>query len=110
MAYGLTPKRVKQLAYEIAKVNKMKFPKNWDVNKEAEKKWFRGFLKRNKSLSIRKPEACSLSRLTTFNFHNVTKFTENLSIIFEQYPKLNNPSRIYNLDETGKNCDYNKHL
>lgn len=95
MAYGLSPGRVKQLAYEIAKSNGIQVPKNWELNKQAGKKWFRGFLKRHPDLSVRKPEACSLSRLTSFN---------NLKNIFDKYPELNNPARIFNLDETGIVC------
>lgn len=102
MAYGLTPREVRELAYKIAKANGMAMPSIWKSKKVAGRKWFRGFMKRNPDISIRKPEATSLSRLTSFNHPNVKRFIDNLSSIFQKCPLLNNPSRIWNLDETGK--------
>lgn len=63
--------------------------------------WRRAFMARNKEISIRKPEACSLSRLTSFNAHNVQLFFNNLRRILEKHPSLTDGSRIFNLDETG---------
>lgn len=63
--------------------------------------WRRAFKARNKELSIRKPEACSVSRLTSFNLHNVQLFFNNLQMILEKYPSLAEGSRIFNLDEKG---------
>ncbi|KAK9712112.1 hypothetical protein QE152_g25046 [Popillia japonica] len=63
--------------------------------------WLRAFLKRRTTLRIRKPVACSLSRPTSFNPHNVRIFFENLGSLLERCPNVVNPERIYNLDETG---------
>ncbi|XP_074039970.1 uncharacterized protein [Leptinotarsa decemlineata] len=100
MAYGLTTEGVKKLAYQFAIANNRRIPESWKANKIAGCEWLRSFRKRRGNLSIRQPEQCSLSRLTSFNEFNVKTFYSNLRSILEKNEKLKNPSRIYNLDET----------
>ncbi|KAB0790812.1 hypothetical protein PPYR_15187 [Photinus pyralis] len=90
MAYGLTTVDVRRLAFEVAVVNNVTIPESWSTSKMAGKDWLRAFIKRRKTLSIRKPEACSLARLTSFNRHNVQTFFTNLRNILEQNPSLMN--------------------
>lgn len=99
MNYGLTPTEAMKLAYEFAEVNHISVPAKWEETKKAGIEWFRNFMKRNKSLSIRSPEATSLSRATSFNKKNVDEFFKNLESVFLK----NNfgPQNIYNVDETG---------
>lgn len=59
------------------------------------------FIKRNPVLSLRKREACSLSRATSFNQHNVSLFYTKLEDILKRHVCFSDGSRIYNLDETG---------
>lgn len=100
MAYGLNTTKVRKLAYEMAHRNRIKCPESWKTNKRASADWLRAFIKRATCLSIRKPEACSLSRLTSFNRHNVNKFFSNLEEVYRKYPVAVEEIRIYNLDET----------
>ncbi|XP_045469070.1 MFS-type transporter clz9-like [Harmonia axyridis] len=106
MNYGLTRKEAQKLACEYAKINSKRVPQSWTSNKSAGKDWFRGFMRRNSELSLRIPEATSLSRSTSFNKKNVADFFENLRNVREKYKF--EAHNIYNCDETGcttvQNC------
>lgn len=97
--YGLTPKDVRQLAFACAVKYNIGMPQSWVNNKEAGVDWLSGFLKRNQSLSIRTPQATSLSRATSFNKCNVNNFFSKLKDVLDRY-KFSS-SQIWNVDETG---------
>lgn len=97
--YGLSPKDVRHLAYQCAVKYNIKIPQTWTTNKMAGKEWLTMFLKRNRALSIRKPEPTSLGRATSFNKSNVKNFFEKLGAVLDKYKFT--CSRIWNVDETG---------
>ena len=99
MFHGLTKLKVKQLAYKFATAKQKKIPVSWISNQLAGEDWLKGFRHRNRTLSLRQPEATSLARACAFNKHNVGYFFDNLQNIFNE----NNipPQNIFNLDETG---------
>lgn len=97
MFYGLSPKAVRRLAYEYAVQNSVKIPQTWHENAMAGRDWFSGFLHRHSALSIRKPEATSLARMTSFNKHNIQSFFDKLETVMQRYGFA--PGQIYNLDE-----------
>lgn len=99
MNHGLTTTLIDKLAYELAVKNKKDYPKVWDEEKKAGYFWRRGFLSRRPELSLKKPEATSLSRATSFNKHNVSQFFENLLNVLKK-DKFGAES-IWNADETG---------
>lgn len=67
MHYSLSKLKTREIAFQFANANGKKIPDNWKEEKLASIDWLRGFLKRNPELSVRKPEAISLSRATSFN-------------------------------------------
>ena len=92
-------KATKVLAYEYAKTLGKNMPKNWEENCSAGEDWMYHFMKRNPNLSIRTPEATSLSRATSFNRKNVTDLYENQDSTMKKGSF--SPDAIYNVDETG---------
>ncbi|XP_065667788.1 uncharacterized protein LOC136088062 [Hydra vulgaris] len=78
--------------------NDIKIPENWKKSEAAGTEWFYLFLNRTK-LSIRTPEATSLSRTTSFNRTNVDTFFKNLDSVQKRYNF--SADCIYNIDETG---------
>lgn len=106
MGYGLSPKKLRSLAFEFAMKLGKRLPHSrkgcpnpWLEKKEAGKDWLKAFLKRNQDLSIRKPEATSIGRMSAFNRHNVDKFYDNIKALFQRIKFL--PHQIWNVDETG---------
>lgn len=97
--YGLRPKEVRKLAYELAIKYKLKQPVSWVENEIAGIDWFSAFMKRNPELSIRVAQATSLSRATSFNKTNVAVFYDNLQKIMDR--EKFEPQNTYNVDETG---------
>lgn len=97
--YGLSTRDLRRLAYQCAVHYNLKFPKNWCDNEMAGVDWLNAFLKRNPSLSIRRPEATSLARTMNFNKPNVNRFFQNLSKVIDE--NVFEPHNVYNVDETG---------
>ena len=71
MNYGLTKVNVQRMIYELAIKNNKNIPVSWNKNKSSGRDWLYGFIKRHTNPGLRKPEACSLSRATSFNKHTV---------------------------------------
>jgi transposase-like protein len=103
--YGLTKKDTLKLAFQYASSlaeqpnSKTQVPNEWATAESAGEFWLRGFRKRHPSLSLRKPEATSLARATSFNKENIKSFFDNLQLVMERHKFQAND--IYNLDETG---------
>lgn len=98
MCYGLTVKATSEFAYQFAVANDKTVPQSWIANKRAGLEWIRLFRKRQPTLSLRTPEATSLSRATSFNKHNVSTFFHNLQQVLTKHKFDIN--QIYNCDET----------
>lgn len=97
--YGLGKLSTRKLAFDYAVALGKRVPENWSLHKYASKDWMRGFMERNKNLSLRTPEATSLSRATSFNRKNVGEFFANYKNVLDRYKF--GPEAIYNVDETG---------
>ena len=97
--FGLTRKQVRKLAFDFAVKNGKEFPESWSTSGYAGEDWFSGYMNRFPNLSLRRPEATSLSRSTSFNKKNVNEFFDNLEGLLEKHKF--GPNDIYNSDETG---------
>jgi len=98
MNHGITTFQLRKLAYQFAAANKLKTPTKWTESCQAGKDWVLAFLKRHPRLSVRKPEATSLARATSFNKHTVSEFFNNYKELQAKHKFA--ASRIYNMDET----------
>ena len=98
--YGLTTTDARRLAFDLAE--KAGFTHSFNKDKKlAGRDWLRGFMGRFPDLSLRNPEATSLSRAIGFNRMKVDQFYQIYHDILEQHPSLNKGSSIWNVDETG---------
>jgi hypothetical protein len=70
--------------------------------KLAEQDWAQGFLRRNRGLSVRKPEPATVSRILAFNKIDVTWNYDNLVAVSEMY--MFGLHHIFTVDERGFSC------
>lgn len=96
--YGISPAGLRKIAFEYAEKNNIihTFSKE---KREAGEDWLKGFLKRNPSVSIRKPEPTSIHRIAGFNKEEVDIYFSNLSHVMDKYQF--HASKIFNFDESG---------
>lgn len=100
--YGLTGPDIRRIVYQFCEQHSIKHTFNNEAQ-IAGRKWFEGFLKRHKELSVRLPERTSLSRACGFNRPKVNRYFEVLEkILFNEDGSRKIPEQnIYNVDETG---------
>lgn len=98
--FPLTPTDVRHAAFEYAEMCGYDNNFNEDM-KLAGRQWLRNFLKRNPSLSIKKPEALSMSRAMGLNRQTVGEFFNLLQRTLEENNLMERPEMIFNMDESG---------
>ena len=96
--FGLTPTDVRRLAYDYA--TKLGIDHRFNTEaKMAGPDWLSGFLRMHSELSIRKPEATSISRAVGFNQGQVGIFFKVYKEMLESQKYAS--TRVWNMDETG---------
>ena len=98
MGFGLSPRDIRALAYEIAKNSERNHPFS---NGLAERDWFQAFTRRHK-ISLRAPQPLSYARAKNANPEVVEEFFDRLSALYARLELT--ASQIYNADETGISC------
>lgn len=81
--YGLSTKDCRRVAYQMADIDIIPVPDSWKRDKMAGYEWLRSFIKSHPYVSLRKPEACSLARATSFIKENVKTLFDNLKQTME---------------------------
>ncbi|KAG5869181.1 hypothetical protein JTB14_023233 [Gonioctena quinquepunctata] len=95
--YGLTPRDVRCLAFQLAEKNNITHPFS-KVSQAAGKDWFSQFRKMHPNLSVKSPESTSVARARGFNKVVVNTFHGLLKA--ESIDKQLPAHRIFNVDET----------
>jgi len=99
MFYGLTTTELQQMAFQVAEYKGVTHP--FDQTKQmAGRHWLAGFLASNATLTIREPEATSITRAVGFNKAQVDNFFEKWPSILECIGPIDG-DRIWNMDESG---------
>jgi hypothetical protein len=70
----LSAREVRKFAFEYEVALNIKVPEGWRNTKMADTDWFKRFLKGHKTHSLRKPEAASISRASSFNKTDVNAY------------------------------------
>ncbi|KAJ4426133.1 hypothetical protein ANN_26942 [Periplaneta americana] len=96
--YGLCVTDLRRLAFEFAEINGISHSFN-KTRRMAGKDWCSGFMKRQGDLSIRRPEATSLARVTGFSKESVNRFFDLLKQLMDKHKF--SADKIFNCDETG---------
>ena len=96
--FGMTRKDLMALAFEVAEENGLDHLFNRE-KRSAGKGWHYNFLKRFPDISLRQPEATSLSRATGFNRDAVSRYFDLLEDVIRKHNLTAN--RIFNGDESG---------
>ncbi|KAF2894667.1 hypothetical protein ILUMI_11506 [Ignelater luminosus] len=96
--FGLTTNDLRELAYEFAEKNNI-LHRFSHISRKAGWDSLKGFRTRNPSISLRVPEATSVSRARAFNKPNIQKFFRSLEEVILKYRfKATN---IYDVDKSG---------
>lgn len=96
--FGLTTTDIRRLAYELA--CKMKLPNTFNKHSQmAGSDWLQGFMSRHQELSLRVPQATSLSRAVGFNRAKVEQFNSVYKPLLDG--QTFTAQTIWNMDESG---------
>ena len=98
--FGITPKNVRKYVFDFVRRHGLKH--NFNTEKEmAGEDWFHKFMKRNKNITIRKPEGLSRTRINGMEKDKVANFYKTLEKVIDDNNLRGRPECIYNQDETG---------
>ena len=95
VGYGKTRREVKCIAEAVAKEKgALKADRISDG-------WWRRFLSRNPSVSLRSGDATAHVRMEAVNVENITAYFDLLKEVYDELNLNDHPECIYNMDETG---------
>lgn len=74
-----------KFAFQYVEINDIKCLTQWKSDQIAGVDWMYGFMKRNSSLSLCKPENTSIARVCGFNKTVVVHFLENITNLLKKH-------------------------
>lgn len=101
----LTAKVIRRSVYEYCQKNNI--PSRFDNKGIAGRKWLKLFLGRHPDVSRRKSQSMNPARAAKLNRFIVTDYFKKLKEIMIKLEVIQNPQRIFNIDEKG--CRLNLH-
>ncbi|XP_039302962.1 jerky protein homolog-like isoform X1 [Solenopsis invicta] len=99
---GFAPSRknLRKLTFNLSQ--KLGLKQVFNIEKKiAGKGWYRSFMRRNPTLSIRKPRGTSNARANAMNKEDIKNYFDLLKQCLNDNNLMNKPSNIYNMDESG---------
>lgn len=100
MGFGMTPREVREVAFDFCKENGIQ--NMFDSEKKlAGEDWFSGFRKRHPNITLRKPTGLSLARANSMNRAAVKCYFKRLNSASNITGADRDVSRVYNCDESG---------
>ena len=95
VGYGKTRKEVKCIAEAVAR------EKGVLRASQISDRWWRRFLARNPSLSLRSVDATANVRMDAVNVENITAYFDIFKEVYDELNLNDHPECIYNMDESG---------
>lgn len=104
MGMGMSKLQVMQNVGKVVRQLKLKTPFKKNV---PGKDWWKGFKKRNDSITLRSPEKLTSIRARGLNQSSVGSYFFDLYQILEDNSLTNKPHHIWNMDEKGVSMEHN---
>lgn len=106
--FGVSRRDICRYAFDLAKLNSIRTTFN-ATKKKAGRKWFYLFMRRHPELALRTPQATSAARVMAFKQEAVTTFFDLYEPEIDRLNLRHEPTRIWNVDETGITVVQHKH-
>ena len=95
VGFGKTRRQIKDIAESVAK------EKGMLKGERISNGWWRRFLERNPTISLRSGDSTAQVRMQAINRENVEQYHNLLKDVLDEFDLENHPEQIYNIDESG---------
>ena len=94
VGFGKTRRQIKDIAESVAK------EKGMLKGERISNGWWRRFLERNPTISLRSGDSTAQVRMQAINRENVEQYHNLLKDVLDEFDLENHPEQIYNMDES----------
>ena len=95
VGFGKTRRQIKDIAESVAK------EKGMLKGERISNGWWRRFLERNPTISLRSGDSTAQVRMQAINRENVEQYHNLLKDVLDEFDLENHPEQIYNMDGSG---------